>query len=107
MGTYAWLLIISVFIWAVVIFLFRNSYDDWHYDYSDNYKFDKKLWLEEDRLTAPLWIYLLVAVSIFIPVFNVFIALVGFLFLILGYSGTAIYLHIELPEQLKFLTKEY
>ena len=104
MSTYDWLLIISIVIWAVVIFLFKNSYDEWHWDCIC----DRKVWLKENRLTAPLWMYILVAIFIFIPAFNVFIASAAFLFLILGYICQVIYLHIELPEQLqKFLTKEY
>ena len=108
MSTYDWLLIISIVIWVVTIFLFKNSYSEWQWNYSDDYKCERKVWLEENRLTAPLWMYLLAAVYTFIPVLNVFIASVAFLFLILGYICQVIYLHIELPEQLqKFLTKEY
>ena len=103
MSTYVWLLIISIVIWAVVIFLFKNSYDEWHWDCIC----DRKVWLEENRLTAPLWMYILAAISIFIPGFNVGIASVVLICLIAGYIYEDIYFHIELPEKLKFLTKEY
>ena len=99
------MLLISVLIWAVIIFLFRHTYDTW--SYSNDHKCREKVWFEEDRLTAPLWGYILVAVSLFIPVLNVIATIVVLMALIRGYITEDIYLHIELPEQLKFLTKEY
>ena len=99
------MLLISALIWAVIVLLFRNSYTD--YQWEDGYRYEKKVWLEEDRLTAPLWLYILVAISIFIPVLNVIIAPSVLIALIIGYSVGEIYLHIELPEQLKFLIEEY
>ena len=99
------MLLISALIWVVIVLLFRNSYTD--YQWEDGYRYEKKVWLEEDRLTAPLWLYILVAISIFIPVLNVIIAPSVLIALIIGYSVGEIYLHIELPEQLKFLIEEY
>lgn len=107
MSPYSWMLLISVLIWAVIIFLFRHTYDEWSWDYSNDHKCRKKVWSEEDRLTAPLWMYILVAISLFIPVLNVIIAPLALIFIIAGYCCEEIYLHIELPEQLKFLTEEY
>lgn len=107
MNPYIWLLLISALIWAVIIFLFRHTYDEWSWDYSNDHKCREKVWSEEDRLTAPLWVYILVAVSLFIPVLNVIAAIVVLIALISGYISEDIYLHIELPEQLKFLTEEY
>ena len=107
MGVYGWMLIISILIWVVTIFLFKNSYDEWQWDYSNNRKCREKVWHEEDRLTAPLWGYILAAISIFIPVFNVGIAIALLICLICCYISGEIYFHIKLPEQLKFLTKEY
>lgn len=107
MGAYGWMLIISILVWVVVIFLFRHTYDEWSWDYSNDHKCREKVWSEEDRLTAPLWMYILVAISIFIPVLNVIAAIVALIALIGGYISEEIYLHIELPEQLKFLTEEY
>jgi uncharacterized protein involved in cysteine biosynthesis len=101
MGPYGVMIIISILIWVVTIFLFKNSYDDWQWGKSN------KIWLEKDRLTAPLWAYILVIISIFIPVLNVVIAPLALIILLIGYSSEDIYLHIELPEKLKFLTKEY
>lgn len=107
MNSYSWLLLISALIWAVIIFLFRHAYYKWSWDYSNDYKCKKKVWSEEDRLTAPLWMYILVAISIFIPVLNVIAAIVTLIALFANYLDEEIYFHIELPEQLKFLTKEY
>ena len=108
MSTYVWLLIISIVIWAVVIFLFKNSYDDWQCDYLNDSTCSEKVWCEKDRLTAPLWKYILCAISIFIPILNVVIASVTLLYLMVNYFLGNIYLHIELTEQLqKFLTKKY
>lgn len=107
MGVYGWMLIISILIWVVTIFLFKNSYDEWQWDYSNNRKCREKVWHEEDRLTAPLWMYILVAISLFIPMLNGIIAIVALICLISSYIDEKIYLHIELPEQLKFLIKEY
>lgn len=106
MNPYSWVLLISALIWAVVLFLFRHTYDDWSWDYLSD-KCKKKVWSEEDRLTAPLWMYILVAISLFIPVLNVIIATLALIIIIVGYCNDYIYLHIELPEQLKFLTEEY
>lgn len=106
MGFYIWMLIISIFIWVVVIFLFKHSYSGWQWNYVNSIC-REKVWYEEDRLTAPLWMYILVAISIFIPILNVILALVALICLIVGYIYEDIYLHIELPEKLKFLTKEY
>ena len=107
-SSYDLMLIISILIWAVTIFLFKNSYDDWQCDYLNDSTCSEKVWREKDRLTAPLWKYILCAVSIFIPILNVVIASVTLLYLMVNYFLGTIYLHIELPEQLqKFLTKKY
>lgn len=107
MSTYGWIVIICILIWVVVIFLFKNSYDSWEDTYSKEYKCWKRDFSEEDKLTAPLWMYILVAISTLCPVLNIIAVILASLALIAGYVGDAICLHIELPEKLKFLTKEY
>lgn len=107
MSTYSCILIISILIWIVSIFLFKNSYGDWQWDFLNDSTCAEKVWREEDRLTAPLWAYILIAISIFIPILNIVIALLTFLALIASYLDKDIYFHKELPEQLKFLTKKY
>lgn len=100
---YGYTVLISVLIWAVIFFLFGHSYDYWRWDCTTK----KRVYLKEDKLTAPVWFYLLVVLSIFIPLTNIILVMIALIWIIGAYISKEWYFHIELPEQLKFLTKEY
>lgn len=104
MGLFGWTLLISIIILALVYFLFKNSFDCRKRSYDKetgtyNYEYDEK-----DRLTAPLWFYVVVAILLFVPVLNVLGAGALLVMLLDGYCEGKIYLHVP---SLQWLTKEY
>lgn len=94
--------IVSVCLYALTILLFKNSYDYRQWVPTDDG--GKYLYKEKDRLTAPLWVYILVGITLAIPIMNLIIGVALLIWCLMAIWMEDIYLNMPC---LEFLTKEY